>query len=104
MPDYQFSIERLTEKADPFIHSDDTWEEVLRPIGKIEPMTGKETVEGTQTKGQTTHKISLRWGPSLEGFTTADRIRFRNRVFELVSITNIGERNERMECMAIERG
>lgn len=97
-------IEVLAEKADPFIHSDDKWDVSCSLYGTITPVSGKESVEGTQTKGQVTHKIEFRWGPSLEGFTTADRIRFRDRVFELDSVMNVGERNERMVCMAIERG
>lgn len=104
MPSYQFTIERLAEKADPFIHSEDTWETVCSPIGEMEQLTGRELVEGDQTKGQATHRFRFRWGPSLEGFSTADRIMFRNRRFELVSVKNAMEQNRMMECMAIERG
>jgi SPP1 family predicted phage head-tail adaptor len=56
----------------------------------IEPMSGRELFTAQQINAEITHKIRLRY---YAGLTPAKRILFGTRVFNILYVMNIEERN-----------
>lgn len=89
----------LDDYGDP-IHTDDTqWEDVATVWAAIDPISGREFYEAQQSQSEVSHKIRCRYRA---GLTTDMRIKYRDRVFEIVSIINWQERRESLLIMAKE--
>jgi SPP1 family predicted phage head-tail adaptor len=69
--------------------------------GRIEPLTGTELFYAQQVQPQVSHKITIRF---VEGLTTKKRIRVKNtnRVFGILSATNVDELDTWISVMAKE--
>lgn len=104
MPDYPVNIERKTAFENLWESHDKEWEVVASPLAQISPLSGRELEIAKSVDSRTTHKIRFRWGPTLSDLSTADRLTFRDKVFNFTSILNEGERNEWFECMATTNG
>jgi SPP1 family predicted phage head-tail adaptor len=78
----------------------ETWSDWKRIWASVEPLSGREYFSSAQAQAEVTHRIRMR---RADGFTTTDRIVFNDRVFEVDSIQNIGERNKELVVMAVEQ-
>jgi SPP1 family predicted phage head-tail adaptor len=65
----------------------------------VKPLTGKALEYGKQIKEQVTHEIRLRYFPAL---TPDNLLLFGTRVFEILSVINVDERNEELIVMCSE--
>jgi SPP1 family predicted phage head-tail adaptor len=61
----------------------DTWVEILETFSKIEPVNGKEFLQGKAEQSQTTHLIKARYTASIK---PTHRIYWCDHVFEIVYI------------------
>lgn len=76
----------------------------MRPFAQrwatVEPLKGDERFQAMQVQAEVTHHIYMRYmpdiGPEME-------IEFRGRLFDIVSIRNIEERNFALDILAKER-
>ena len=75
------------------------WQTIGRRWAAVLPARGDEFVLAQQTQSQQTFKIRCRAFPAL---TTAHRLLFGQRVFQIVAIANQGERNIQMDLTVIE--
>jgi len=66
----------------------------------VEPMVGREYQESQKLQAETSYRITIRY---LAGLHPNMRVMFRGRAFEVQSILNIGERNEELLLVAIEK-
>lgn len=83
------------------IRDDDpqNWRNVRTVWAAIDPVSGREFYEAEQSQSQVTHKIRCRY---FSGAETAQRILFRDRVFQIISILDWEERHESFLIMAKE--
>lgn len=67
----------------------------------VSPMTGREYEEAQKLRGETTYNIITRF---FEGITHDMKIVFKGKIFDIVSVLNIAERDEQLKIVAKERG
>ncbi len=94
---YLLSIEQKTDKRGSFGETADDWREFGQVYGGIEPLSGRELLNADQVQADVTHRIVARF---VTGVTPETRVRFHGRVFNILSATNIEERNRELEILA----
>ena len=65
----------------------------------ISPATGRELYAGEQVRAEVSHKVTMRY---YDGLTTANRLLFGSRVFDINFIKNVDERNRVFELLCKE--
>lgn len=78
----------------------ETWSDVATVWAAVEPIRGREFIEGLQTTGRVSHKFTIR---KLASVNSKLRISYDSRIFGIESV--IEDRNEvgeYMEVMALE--
>ena len=73
-----------------------TWQTVW---ASIEPISGREYWQAQQTHAELTHKLRIRYLPSL---TVRHRVLFGTRVLEINAVQNLDERNIEMVLLCRE--
>lgn len=69
----------------------------------VEPLKGREYYEAQTLRQELTYKIRIRYSPSLK-IDPSTLIKFGNdRIFQIIDISNIEERNRILEIHAIEK-
>jgi SPP1 family predicted phage head-tail adaptor len=67
--------------------------------GSIEPISGRERIVAGQQVPEATHLIRMRYNTAV---TPSDQLWYGSRVFEIMSVVNLDERNVVLECMCKE--
>lgn len=96
---HRITIQSATEAQDAHGGTTRTWADVATVWGSIEPLRGREFMNAQQLQSEVTHRVQLRY---YAGVTTAYRLRFGTRLFNIVSVLNPSERNIELEIMAVE--
>lgn len=95
---HQITFQRQTEEKDRLGGYTDDWINVVTTWAQISPVSGREFL--TQMRENTvSHKIYCRYRP---GITPKMRIRFKGRIFRIISVINWEERNEGLTIMCEE--
>ena len=68
--------------------------------GLVVPMSGREYEESQKIRAETTYKISTRF---FRNITSAMRILYDNREFEIVSVLDLGGKHDELQIIAAER-
>ena len=76
-----------------------TWTDHATVFCAIWPLMGKELVQAMQTDMVISHRIRIRYRSV---FRPDWKLRFGQRYFNIVSVTNPGERNEWLDIMTRE--
>lgn len=66
----------------------------------VAPKTGREYDEAQKLRTETTYNVLTRYFPNI---TTDMRILFRGRILSIESVLNVGERNEQLQIVAVEK-
>lgn len=66
----------------------------------VAPKTGREYDEAQKLRAETTYNVLTRYFPNI---TTDMRILFRGRILSIESVLNVGERNEQLQIVAVEK-
>ena len=66
----------------------------------VAPRTGREYDEAQKLRAETTYNVLTRYFPNI---TTDMRILFRGRILSIESVLNVGERNEQLQIVAVEK-
>ena len=74
------------------------WDDVVTVWASVEPISGRELLTAQQTLGEITHRIRTRFTAA----TTANRILFGSRVFDIQSVINPREASASLEILAKE--
>ena len=92
---------RATTQESTYGSQSTTWTTYATVYAAIEPLNGRELMAAQAVQSEITHQITIRWNP---GFTVkaADRILFGVRIFDVISATNLNERNYEVEIRATE--
>jgi SPP1 family predicted phage head-tail adaptor len=96
---HRIAIERVTETRDTDGSVIETWSTYATVQASIEPISGREYFAAQSTQADVTHRIGLRY---LSGIIPKMRVKFGSRVFEILSIININERNRELQLMCRE--
>ncbi len=94
------SIERVTEIQNSFGEPIKEWQEIAKVYGSIYPIRGIERYMSMEKHARATHEINIRY---ISSITPKDRIIYQNRVFEIISIFNLGERNRQLKIIVEEQ-
>lgn len=66
----------------------------------VAPTTGREYSEAQKLRAETTYNVITRFFPDI---LPDMKILFKNKIFNIVSVLNIDERNEQLKIVATER-
>lgn len=75
------------------------WSNVATLWAAIEPLAGRERLAAQQLESPLTHRVTLR---HRDGVTTAMRVKFGVRVFNIRSVVNRAERDRALELLCEE--
>ena len=78
---------------------EENWEDVRTTWAAIDPISGREFYAAAQSASEVTHKIRCRY---FQGLSAAWRIRYKDRVFHIVSVIDWEMRNESYLIMVKE--
>lgn len=95
----RISLEEPTRSADQYGDTPISWSWVADLWAKVEPLSGRELQIAAQVQPDVTHKVTIRFR---RGLTCDMRFNVRGKVLNILSILNIEERDERMECLCQE--
>jgi len=101
---HRVTVQRQRQGVDTFGEPASEWEDLYRLYCQVEPLTGEELVASKAVKGVETHRVTTRWGPKVDATM---RLRWEtgpgsSRIFEIVSISNIEERNREILILCKE--
>lgn len=74
--------------------------ELFRTWASVEPLRGREYQEAQKIRPELTYKITIRYRP---GITPDMHLKYKERLFEIVSVINMKEQNEIIELMCTEK-
>lgn len=95
---HRITFQRQMPEKDVLGGQTGPWEDVATTWAQIKPVSGKEYF--SQVRETTvSHKIYCRYRP---GITPRMRIKFRERIFEIISVINWDEKNEGLTLMCEE--
>jgi SPP1 family predicted phage head-tail adaptor len=92
-------IESAAEAQDSFGEPDPTWSTFGTAWAAIAPLTGREAVTAQQIDAQIDHKVTIRY---LAGVAPKMRVKFGSRIFNIISVANIDERNREIQLLVTE--
>lgn len=85
--------------GDPLQADDANWEDVATVWASIDPISGREFYAAEQSQSEVSHKVRCRYRSDL---TTAMRIKYGKRKFDIISIIDWEERHESLLIMCKE--
>ena len=92
-------LERKAVTADAVGDPAATWLELGRPFARVRMTGGREHLAAGAERTEAKATFLIRYRP---GLTTADRVVYRDRVYDIEAITEIG-RNRTLELLAVAR-
>lgn len=97
---HKIDLQQKSATRDSFGSEVATWTTKATVRAAIEPLSGREYFMAYQVQSEVTHKITIRYYGG--GITPGWRIKFGTRVFDILSVINIEEKNQTMILMAKE--
>ena len=97
---HRLTLEQLQREDDDGGGFTESWVEVATLFADLRPVGGSENVEADRLAGRVTHEVSLRYRA---GVQPAMRFRQGGRLFHIVSVINVEERNRWLTCLCEER-
>lgn len=96
---HRITIEQVAEAQDTDGAVLESWTPYTTVQASIEPVSGREYFAAQSTQADVTHRISLRY---LSGITPKMRVNHTSRIFDILSVINVGERNRELQLMCRE--
>ena len=97
---HRLRLEELQREGDEGGGFSETWVELAELSADLRPTGGSEGVEADRLAGRITHEVSLRYRA---GVTPAMRFRKGARLFHILTVINVEERNRWLKCLCEER-
>ena len=95
----RIDIKKPATTQDDYGQPDIKWELVKSIWAGINPISGKEFIQGLAEQSQVTHRIIVRDGA---GIDPNMRVYFGSRIFEIIAVLNEAEADTRYTIMAKE--
>lgn len=96
---HKIMIQSRSSSLDSYGGETVTWTDEADWWADIRPLRGEELVQAQQIVAKVTHRIIIR---HYDGLTTAHRIRFDSRTFDINYIQNVAERDVKDELLCTE--
>lgn len=96
----QFEVQEKTESDDGRGGTTLAWATKFRILGKIKALRGYEQIRAQQLETKVTHRIAT-WYDSR--VTTAHRLITGSRIFDIMFVENVDERNHKMTLTVGEK-
>ena len=96
---HRVTIQSYTESTDSFGGVTQSWFEYSKAFANIVPLSGTEKYVSKEKHATSTHQITIRY---IAGIYPNMRITHQDRVFDIVSVINVGERNKMIQIIAEE--
>jgi SPP1 family predicted phage head-tail adaptor len=96
---HRIAIEQVAETRDADGSVIEGWSAHATVQASIEPISGREYIAAQSTQADVTHRIRLRY---LSGITPKMRVNYNSRIFDILSVINVGERNRELQLMCRE--
>jgi len=96
---HRVTIQSRHEQSDGMGGFTAAWETFAEAWAGIWPVSAKEVINNGQLAGQISHRVRIRY---VEGVTSAMRILFGARVFNVLSVINPNEGNELLDLVCME--
>jgi SPP1 family predicted phage head-tail adaptor len=99
------SVETLTETQDSYGQLVETWTAAGTYWAEVKNLSGWEAVNAQQVKAQATHQVRMRYIASLfsnPGLLPSMRLLFGTRVFNILWVNNVDERNREYRLLTQE--
>lgn len=97
---HRLTLESLATSPDGGGGVDESWIEAATLWGEITPLAGGETAHAERLAGRHTYEIRIRYRA---GVVPAMRLRLGTRVFHILAVENVGERNRWLKLVCEER-
>lgn len=92
--------EQDTSKKDDFGNPiREPWKTIETRSAEVIPMTGREFFQAEQVDSRVTHRVTIRF---MSNVTTSNRILYRNRILNIISVRDVDERRWQTEIMVME--
>jgi SPP1 family predicted phage head-tail adaptor len=93
-------VQTAVTTSDTFSQDTQVWTSISTHWAEITFVSGRFIQNALQNKEEITHLIRMRWFP---GLTPAMRILYEDRVFSIIYINNVDEKNReyRLQCQEI---
>jgi SPP1 family predicted phage head-tail adaptor len=95
----RIDIKKPATTQDDFGQPNQTWELVKSIWAGINPISGKEFLQGLAEQSQVTHRIIIRDGA---GISPNMRVYYTSRIFEIMAVLNEAEADTKYTIMAKE--
>jgi SPP1 family predicted phage head-tail adaptor len=96
---HRIAIEQVAEIQDSDGSVIETWSAFADVQASLEPVSGREYLAAHSTQADVTHRINLRY---LAGIVPKMRVNYDSRIFDILSVINVGERNRELQLMCRE--
>jgi len=96
---HRITIEQVSETQDPDGSVIESWSTYATVQASIEPISGREYVAAQSTQADVTHRIRIRY---LSGIVPKMRVSYNSRIFDILSVINLGERNRELQLICRE--
>ena len=98
---HPITIQKLDKTRNDYGEVIEKWVDFLQIRAAIYPLSGKDFFASETLNNEITHKINIRY---VEGITSAMRVKFTDRYFEIISPPiNFQEKNILLQMMCKER-
>lgn len=91
---------KYEEKENRLLQTEQTLAAAITVWASVEPTRGREYQEAQRIRPELTYKVTTRYH---KGITPDMLIKYKERIFEIVSIINVRERNEMLEIICTEK-
>ncbi|TLP41041.1 phage head closure protein [Arcobacter arenosus] len=96
---HRIAFQEQSSTTNAFNEKIDSWNDVFETWASIQTISGKEQYLSNQNYSTLSHKIRVRYSVLID---SKQRILFNNRVFKILSVLNIFEKNQELEILCEE--
>jgi len=91
---------RYEDKENEILQIEQVLTDAKTVWASVEPLRGREYQEAQRIRPELTYKVTTRYHTEV---TPDMLIKFKQRLFQIISIINVREKNEMLEIMCIEK-
>lgn len=96
---HRVTIQQLVTVYDEYNQPVEMWQDLTTVWAAIEPLSGREYWQAKAVNAEVTHRVRMRYRA---GITPEMRLVFNGRVFEILAVLNLEERNIELQLLCKE--
>lgn len=96
---HRITLQKLEMVQDSYGQPTETWEDIATVWAAVNPISGREFFQAETINSEVTHKILIRYRAGIE---PTMRVKFKDRIFTILSVINFQEKNEALQLMCKE--